>query len=103
MKKYLLVSIIATSLLFTACIIQRCVLVGFNLMNDFAEYSFYIIILGCVIACIVSLVFGIKGLKDKTFGGQTIATVVVSSIGTVAGSFIVLYYLIFIVLSTIVF
>ena len=81
MNKYLLTAIISTSVLFTFCILYRYVLIGFNLTNAFAEYSFLLMIIGCIVACIVCLVFGAKGFREKEVRGQSIATAIISLVG----------------------
>ena len=99
MNKYLLTAIISTSALFTLYLVYVYGIVAFNLANAFATYVIFFGITGCFGACIATSVYGIKGIKEKSTRGQSIATVIVSGFGATFGALLFLYFLLFIVLS----
>ena len=100
MKKYLITAIVATSLMLVGYMVYTYVL-GLFTSNEFASYIIFFMLLGCVAACITSLVYGIKGIKDKNIRGQSIATIVVSGLGLSCGGIMVFSYTVYIVFSLI--
>ena len=100
MKNYLITAIVATSLMFIGYIVYTYIL-GLFASNEFASYIIFFLLLGCVAACITSLVYGIKGMKDKNIRGQSIATIAVSGLGLSCGSIMVLYYAVYVAFSLI--
>ena len=55
-----------------------------------------LLLIACTIVCVIGLVSGIKGIKDRSIRGRSIATTAVSSVGILMG-FIFLIYAIFMV------
>ncbi len=50
-----------------------------------------LLLIACTIVCVIGLVSGIKGIKDRSIRGRSIATTAVSSVGILTGFIFSIY------------